>query len=687
MDQRDEARMPARHLDRSPIEGADGGGPDGRSSHGGAVDERLAELDLIQSIGRCAAAAGEPRELFAETFSLLLAGGWFDLLGAVHELDGGPQLLVFPGRPLSPAAQESLRLQAERLLPGIGRPQLVELDGYDAARAPRVECGEPELVVAPLVRGGQPAGYVLALPVSGVRENRLRLLFAAVNQISRHLQRILDSREAEADRFRTILESMPQAVIVADDRLRVAQSNRAARRLLRELGLESLDDLRSVIERLGLERMVERERHGGEALADEELAVGGERVFQATVTPLTRGGDAPGLVLVFSEVTESRRLQRRLAQSEKMSSLGQMISGVAHELNNPLATILSYAQLLRDISQDPKQAKRMQVLSEEARRCQRIMQNLLSFARQREPESKPMSLNEVVQSVVQLMRYQLRVADVALEAELDPQLPAMVGDAHQLQQVLVNLVTNARHAIEQTGRAGTILLRTAKGEEATALLEVHDSGVGIPEADRERIFEPFFTTKPEGQGTGLGLALVYGIVTGHGGSLEAVPREGGGTILRIVLPLRSARARADAAPQEEVATSAPRPSRILVVDDEQPLAEVICEALAADGHQAEWVLDGEQALARVESAEFDLVLTDLRMPGMGGAQLVEAIERLRPAQARRVVLTTGDTVSPEAAAVATRTGLALLHKPFHLEELRAVVRTRLARNARSEEVE
>jgi len=655
--------------------------PEARSD---GADAQAHELGLIQTIGRRAAEACTPDELFGSTVAALLRGSRLELAGVAHRLDDDAELLAYPARPFAADALERLREMAGRLLHGVPdrlpRLRRVELDLYDPAQASLERCDEKELIVVPLMRGDRPVAYLIALPAPDARETQLRLLYAAANQLSLHLERILTARETEADRFRSIVESMPQAVVLTDARLEIVQANRSASALLERLGLPTAGSLRPVAERFRLQPLLDQVRSGQAVLADDEIVVDVDRVFQVTVTPLAgRGASPSGLVVVLADVTESRRLQQRLAHAEKMTSLGLMISGVAHELNNPLATILGSSQLMQATSKDPALAQRMQVLSHEAQRCSKIVENLLSFARRREPESKPISLNDVVRSVERLMRYQLRVEDVTLETELNPDLPVVQADAHQLQQVLVNLVTNARHAIEQTGEAGWIWIATMPGPDGGARLEVRDSGVGIEESIRSKIFDPFFSTKPEGQGTGLGLSIVYGIVTAHGGTIEAGPRQGGGSVIRITLPRASTAVLPEAAARTEGTTPQAGPARILVVDDEQPFAQVICEALAHDGHHAEAAADGRDALGRLRTKSFDLVISDLKMPGMDGASLHDSMERLEPGLGRRLLLTTGDTVSEAAAALDARLGVAVLRKPFALDRLRAAVNEALAR--------
>jgi two-component system NtrC family sensor kinase len=266
---------------------------------------------------------------------------------------------------------------------------------------------------------------------------------------------------------------------------------------------------------------------------------------------------------------------------------------------------------------------------------------------------------------------------VRVERSLDPGLPPIQGDPHELQQALLNLVTNAQHAV-RAGEGGTVVIRTEAAGGGCVALEVEDNGPGVPEAIRSRIFDPFFTTKAAGQGTGLGLSIVYGIVRAHGGTIRVEDRSCGGARFRIELPIGSCVPGGAREPEAGVASLEPRRGRILVVDDEEPVARLICEALAEDGHDAVFAFGGREALDRMAVEPFDLIISDLRMPGLAAERLCEEMDRLETGLSRRLLLTTGDTVSREAAAIAERAGLALLHKPFDLDHLRRTVRLRLA---------
>ncbi len=370
---------------------------------------------------------------------------------------------------------------------------------------------------------------------------------------------------------------------------------------------------------------------------------------------------------------QTRDLYHQLLQAEKLASLGQTISGIAHELNNPLATILTWAERLSHRQVDDQTRRGLDVILSEAERSARIVRNLLTFARKRHTTRAMVDVNQVVEETLTLRSYEQRVTNINVLRALAAGLPQVFADPHQLQQVLLNLVINAEQAMLSAHGHGTLVVRTwHDGADDTVVLEVNDDGPGIPEETRTKIFDPFFTTKEVGKGTGLGLTVAYAIVQEHGGRIWiGSPEDGrGGASFFVALPTGDASAvRAPQPPPEEIAKDLPRGASVLLVEDEPALAQAVGDGLADAGFVVDHASDGEQALARTAARTYDLIVCDLKMPRVDGMQFYRTIAATMPALARRVIFVTGDVVGTDAERFLEETGCRWLAKPFRLADL------------------
>jgi signal transduction histidine kinase/CheY-like chemotaxis protein len=370
---------------------------------------------------------------------------------------------------------------------------------------------------------------------------------------------------------------------------------------------------------------------------------------------------------------QTRDLYHQLLQAEKLASLGQTISGIAHELNNPLATILTWAERLSHRQADDQTRRGLDVILSEAERSARIVRNLLTFARKRHTTRAMVDINQVVEETLTLRSYEQRVTNINVIRALAAGLPQVFADPHQLQQVLLNLVINAEQAMLSAHGHGTIVVRTwHDGTNDSVVLEVNDDGPGIPEETRTKIFDPFFTTKEVGKGTGLGLTVAYAIVQEHGGRIWIGLPEGGGTgaSFFVALPTGDASTvRAPQPPPEEIGKDLPRGASVLLVEDEPALAQAVGDGLADAGFIVERAGDGQEALDRVAAGTFDLIVCDLKMPRVDGMQFYRAIAVANPPLARRVIFVTGDVVGTDAERFLEDTGCRWLAKPFRLADL------------------
>jgi two-component system NtrC family sensor kinase len=376
------------------------------------------------------------------------------------------------------------------------------------------------------------------------------------------------------------------------------------------------------------------------------------------------------VVLLFDDQTERRRLQDQLIQSEKMSAIGQLIAGVAHDLNNPLASVVGFADYLTEVPQVPPTLREpLTVIREEAERASNIVKNLLSFARKQEHQRRPTALKPLLDATFLLLRNQLMAQRVEARLEVDADLPMPDIEPNQIQQVFVNLINNAAQAIASTGRPGTVVVSARRWLDGIAV-DVVDDGPGMSEGLASQVFEPFFTTKAEGEGTGLGLSISQGIVREHGGRIMLSTEEGRGSTFTVQLPLSTR----PQPPQEDLTTRpTSRRLRVLVVDDEPHILHYMRATLEAWGHVPVVATDGAEALDQAAREQFDLIISDLRMPRLGGREFYEELARRNAAMASRLVFSTGDTVRGDTLAFLESLGRPYLHKPFSLAELRRLL--------------
>jgi signal transduction histidine kinase len=378
------------------------------------------------------------------------------------------------------------------------------------------------------------------------------------------------------------------------------------------------------------------------------------------------------------EETVKQRTER-LLQSEKVATMGSLLAGVAHELNNPLAVLSGQAQLLFEQGGAPDVVRRALKINEAADRCVRIVRNFLALARQRAPERSPTSMRQVIAGALELLAYELRSDSVEVVVQVADDIPVLWADPHQLHQVLVNLVNNAHQAMRRQARPKRITVTGRHDADGgRVLVEVADTGPGIPVAIQERIFEPFFTTKVAGEGTGLGLSLCRGIVDEHGGTLTIASASEAGTTFRIDLPAVAPPQVFAAAAAAAKAPAPVMPRRVLIVDDEVALAEVVAEAVARDGHSTGIAVNGEMALEMLSREAFDLIISDTKMPTMDGETFYAEMVRVHPRLRERIIFLTGDVLSREKRDFLERTGAPYLSKPCDLDEVRRLVASVLA---------
>jgi len=503
------------------------------------------------------------------------------------------------------------------------------------------------------------------------------LLFERIKQANDELREKTKALAQAKSDWELTFDLIGTGIAILDENFTVLQVNKALTQLLGKteeelIGKQCTEVLHPepmLSETCPYEKVLKR----GE-MVSQEIQLPDGRVWLVQARSDIVDGKLRRIVHSIQDVTAERRAQKLLEQTERMVTIGQMAAGVAHEINNPLNAIVGMAELLCEDLEDEGAKRMAEHIREQALRIGQITKNLLTFARPRPQEFAPVDINEVVREVVEMKSYQLRSNNITVVLNLTEPLPHVLGDKTQLQQVLLNLINNAEDAMSEQG-GGTLGITTERGEGLIRLL-VEDTGKGIPPELLPHIFDPFFTTKPVGKGTGLGLAIVYGIVTGHGGRIWAENKPEGGARFVIELPATlQAEIQSQTSAKEQKEQSEPVAKRhILVIDDEPSIVAVLKAMLSRDGHEVETVSDGAEAKRLLQERDYDVVLCDLKMPKVDGAQLFRWLKETKPSLASRFIVMTGDFLSTTTQKALQEWGVPVLHKPFRMDELKALIK-------------
>jgi PAS domain S-box-containing protein len=391
----------------------------------------------------------------------------------------------------------------------------------------------------------------------------------------------------------------------------------------------------------------------------------------------TEAGRVTHFVAVERDVTDELRVRDKLVSTERLSAVAEVVSGVAHEINNPLQAILGCTELLLDGAASlPEQARKdLETIRSEAGRAGQIVKNLLGFVRRGGGERGIHDVNAIVRKIALLRAYHLRQTGIELDLRCHPESLLARVNEDDIKQVLANLILNAEHAIAGSGRGNRISVYTWRDAHGIAV-QVADDGPGVPPEMRGRIFEPFFTTRRVGEGTGLGLSVSLGVAIAHGGGLEFAPSPEGGASFRLTLPPMEEAEAARGEPAAAVHSTAPAAEsgpRALVVDDEEAVRLLLARMLERRGFHVLQAAEAEAALTLLAGASFDLVLCDAQLPRVTGPDLFMRLRARMPQLQGRFVLTSEDGAS--AQATAARVGLPLLSKPFTASQLDAVLRS------------
>ncbi|MFY9801733.1 MAG: PAS domain S-box protein [Candidatus Acidiferrales bacterium] len=408
-------------------------------------------------------------------------------------------------------------------------------------------------------------------------------------------------------------------------------------------------------------------------------ADGSWRMLRASASPLyDAAGKINGVVASARDVTESRSAEKQQLQKEKLAAMGEMMAGVAHELNNPLTAILGISDLMRERAADDSTRRQVEIILKQARRAAGIVQNLLAFSRPSALASKKLRPEQTIKQVIDQQQASLRQKNVAIHLEAPEGLPAVEADPRLLQQVFVNLIVNAEQAISSRRDHGTLRIAIESAEGKVAFVFA-DDGPGISPENLAKIFDPFFTTKRPGGGTGLGLTICLAIIKEHGGTMEVQSSPDSGAEFRVILPAVQEEA---SPPAVGPRTAAPAPQAagalqgrsVYVVDDEESIREIVQEGLVARGMKVEGASSSEEALPHLAAHAYDFVLCDFNLPGLNGEQFFERIRATATGGATpKFVFMTGALLDSSTMASFSEKGASVLQKPFHIAGLASLL--------------
>src|SRR5881296_3313626 len=541
----------------------------------------------------------------------------------------------------------------------------VIVKGFDAAAAAAVPLRSHGIVIGTLI---------ITDPKEGVfvpEDIRLLSTLATHAAVVIANARFFEMVRRAKDQWETAFDALSGGIAVVDDEGRVRRANRALASLL-GMPLQNVLGTPLASALLGksnaLHELLAATRRGERPAPLVARSEPLRRALRVNVARIPGAATEHSIVVMVEDVTEQQALETQLVQSEKLAAVGQLVSGVAHELNNPLTSIAGLSEFLLEQKElGTKDRGHLRVIHEQADRAGRIVRNLLTFARKGPAERAPVDLNDVVLRTLLLMSYELKLQDVTIEKHLAP-LPAVLGDRRALQQVVLNLLNNAAQAVTTNppGRPQVIHLSTWFDDRVR--LRVADTGPGIPDDVLPQLFTPFFTTKEPGQGTGLGLSITYSIVEAHGGRITVERPSDGGAAFLVDLP--AAPAAAAAAPRKTPEPqAAPAVKRtILLVDDDPAVRRMVKALFGREGHSVEVARSGQHALDLARTRGYDLILADAQAPARDRL-FVEQLVETQPDLRDRVLVGLGEVPPPAEKALA-RLGVRYVRKPFNLRDLR-----------------
>ncbi|UCE17890.1 MAG: PAS domain S-box protein [Gemmatimonadota bacterium] len=667
-----------------------------------AIRKRAARLALIASVGQKTTAILELDELLHQAVRLI--GDAFHYYNVILLLLEDETLVLRATTlpPLQPF-ENQVRLQAgsEGITGWVakhGEPLIVpDVSKESRYRASLKDMETQSEMAVPIVSKGTIIGVLDAqsAEINAFSEDDVFTLQTLADQIAVAIEnaqlyeqaeqeiadrkRMEESLRIERDKLRIILDNMHAQVVMEDQTYNIIYQNRKS---VEAVG-ERIGSKCYKVFRLGQKPCKNcfcavnyflREQQSDPYMYTSTTADG--LTLETFAMPIMNEKGDRVVLEIAMDITEQEKLRSQLLQSEKMSALGLLISGVAHELNNPLTGVLGYAQLLLMSPDLPGKSKQsLQTICQEAERARKIVQNLLTFARQSKPTKRILQINKVVDQTLELRAYEMRVNNIEVIREFDPKCPPIFGDEHQLQQVFMNLFINAEQAMLEAHGKGRLKVTTQWLKESNmSQISFQDDGPGIAEEHLSKVFDPFFTTKPVGKGTGLGLSISYGIIKEHGGVITAANEKDRGAKFTVTLPVQMpGNAENQSLPIRIEYTTKLENKKILIIDDEALVVDLVKEALEGEGHTVEMAYDGESALRKIKEDNYDAIVSDLKMPGKDGVTIYHFCQECKPRLAEKFLFLTGDVGNSDTIRFIEDCNMPYLSKPFDVKDLVAEV--------------
>lgn len=636
-----------------------------------------------------------------------LMDSFFTILRTVVEFDIGAYIFSYKNHTegriystfdlLDEAEAEKITVRmvsrARNYTPAISREKISKLDVHIIRNNEIKSSSSKDIPIhfidLPLVCFGETVGIISLISYSSTGTDPImgsKVFNSMVRHASTVIERLLNHLVAEERRLANILSSMSEGVYLIDKNGHATSINKKGMELVSVFCNYSLEcakhDSKGGIgncpatgqwEACEFSNVINKVRKFG---ADFEGKVHTEEIRnkEGLVIHLSASellneiGGKEGYVITAKDVTEDRLIQKRVMLSSKLAALGEMAAGIAHEVNNPLQVMMANIELL-EATVGEKSIKRIDHLKDGIFRIKGIVKDLLIFAREQTTEVEDININQVIEKVIDILGNQLRMAGVDIELDLDRRALIVRCNKNLFQQVIINLLQNAKDAIEESKKGSRVSIRSVLLPGGIVVVEVSDDGPGIPENIMDRVFDPFFTTKDVGKGTGLGLSVSRRIIEGMGGNITVASSREGTAFTITLLHNRTARKKESRKEGEGHDYSRLSGKSVIIVDDEEGVLKAVKESIGGKVAVMESSTKGEHALRMMLDTDYDLILLDIKMPGMNGMELYKGINEMKPYLAQRVIFLTGDTENETTEAFIKLTGCRYLSKPFTMKEL------------------